>query len=160
MKHITIYILFAITATIILLNRYTALYINNSILHFILLFIAAASFIISIGHLFGKLKSNRSILFTFLIVGILCMLKSYLTWSGDWKTQTIIYSNKENPKKTIEYQMQPNRFGFGYKKRIVERYKIVPFIDWTTDNDTLTVDTTLWKKTEKNTNELQLKPEL
>ena len=157
MKHITIYILFIVTAAMILLNRYTELYINNSIVHFILLFIAAASFVIIVGHLFGKLKSDKSIIITFIIVAALCLLKSFLSWSSDWKTQTVIYANKENPKRTIEYQMQENRFGFGYKKRTIERLKIIPTIDWITDIDTLGLEADKWNKVEENIDELRIK---
>lgn len=79
MKNIAIYILFAIATLLILMNRYSPLYINNSTVHFIVLFIAVASFIIMVGHFFGKLKSNGSIFFTYLMVGVLCYLKSFLT---------------------------------------------------------------------------------
>lgn len=101
MTHTIIYVLFAITATLVLLNRYTSLYINNSIVHFTLLFIAAASFIVIAGHFFGKLKTNKSITVIFLMVSVLCFLKSFLTWGGDWKTQTVAYRNLDNPRRTI-----------------------------------------------------------
>jgi len=156
MKHIIIYILFAVSATLILLNRYTPLYINSSILHYCLLFIAAATFIITLGHLFGKLKTSRSILITFLIVAVVCFLKAFLTWGGDWKTQTILYTSTENDNRVIEYQMQGNRFAFGYRKRIINRLKIAPLIDWTTDIDTVGLKSTQWKRVGKNVNELGL----
>jgi len=157
MKHLIIYILFFLSASLVLLNRYTPLYINNSMLHYCLLFIAAATFIITIGHLFGKLRTGRSILATFLLVAIICFIKAFLTWGGDWKTQTILYTNTENNSRTIEYQMQGNRFAFGYRKRIINRLKIVPFIDWTTTIDTLGLDTAKWSRVDQNVNELGLK---
>jgi len=156
MKHIIIYILFALSATLILLNRYTPLYINSSILHYCLLFIAAATFIITVGHLFGKLKTGRSILVTFLIVAVICFIKAFFTWGGDWKTQTILYTSRDNNNRAIEYQMQGNRFAFGYRKRIVNRLKIVPLIDWTTDIDTVGISNTQWQRVDKNVNELNL----
>lgn len=157
MKHMIIYILFFLSASLVLLNRYTPLYINNSILHYCLLFIAAATFIITVGHLFGKLKSGRSILATFILVAVICFIKAFLTWGGDWKTQTVFYTSRENYNKTIEYQMQGNRFAFGYRKRIVNRLKIAPLIDWITDIDTLTIDTLTWVRTYKNVNQMNLK---
>lgn len=156
MKHIIIYILFAISATLVLLNRYTPLYINNSLLHYCLLFIAAATFIITVGHLFDKLRTGKSILATFILVAVICFIKAFLTWGGDWKTQTILYTSTENDNRAIEYQMRANRFTFGYRKRIINRLKIVPLIDWTTDIDTVGLKSTQWKRVSKNVNELNL----
>jgi hypothetical protein len=157
MTHTIIYVLFAITATLILLNRYTSLYINNAIVHFTLLFIAAGSFIVIMGHFFGKLKTNKSIAFTFVMVGLLCFLRSFLTWGGDWKTQTVAYRNLNNRRRTIEYQMRGDRFSFGYKKRVISRLKIVPFIDWNTDIDTLSLDAAKWSRADENVNEMGFK---
>ncbi len=152
--HSIIYVLFAITASLVLLNRYTSLYINNGVVHFIVLLIAAASFMVIAGHLFGKLKTGRSIAFTFAMVGVLCFIKAFLTWGGDWKTQKIVYRDVNNPRRAIEYQMRGDRFSFGYKKRIVSRLKIVPFIDWNTDIDTLSLDASKWSRTDENVNEM------
>lgn len=155
--HSIIYVLFAITATLILLNRYTSLYINNSIVHFTLLFIAVASFIVIVGHFFGKLKNHKSIAFIFVMVSVLCFLKSFLTWGRDWKTQTVAYRDINSPRHTIEYQMRSDRFSFGYKKRVINRLKIVPFIDWTTDIDTLSLDTAKWDRVNESVNEMGFK---
>ncbi|GEP51059.1 hypothetical protein FNO01nite_17310 [Flavobacterium noncentrifugens] len=159
MKHIAIYILFAISTSLIMMNRYSPLYINNSTVHFTVLFIAVASFIIMVGHFFGKLKSNRSILFTYLMVGVLCYLKSFLTWGGDWKTQTVVYQNTINPNRTIEFQMRGDRFAFGYKKRIIERLKIIPAFDWTTDIDTTAINPLQWERLDLDVNEMKFAPE-
>jgi len=156
MKTIIIYFLFVITAALTFLNRYTALYINNSILHFIILFIAIVSFIFIIGHVFGKLKTTKSRLFTVLIVGLFCFIQSFLTWGGDWKTQTILYQNIYNTNKTIEFQMRGDRFAFGYKDRIINRFKLFPGFDWTTDIDTAKIDRRQWKKMNLYVNEIQL----
>lgn len=157
MKHIYIYLLFILSASLVLLNRYTPLYINNSILHYCLLFIAAATFIITVAHLFGKLRTGKSILLTFLLVAIICFIKAFLTWGGDWKTQTVLYASKDNGRRTIEYQMQGNRFAFGYRKRIINRLQIMPLIDWNTDIDTLGLDVRKWKRVNLKVNELGLK---
>ncbi|NRS88449.1 hypothetical protein HNQ02_001363 [Flavobacterium sp. 7E] len=156
MKHILIYILFIVTAALVLLNRYTSLYINSSILHFIVLFIAASSFVIIIGHLFGKLRTDKSILITFLIIGGITLGKAFFTWEGDWKTQTVIYKNIQNGNKTIEFQLKASRFAFGYRKRVVERFKVVPLIDWTTAVDTTALDKSTWKKVDIHINEMNL----
>ena len=56
--HLSIYLLFVFTATIVLLNRYTAFHINDYRLHFFFDFFAASSLIIIVGHIFKKLRSN------------------------------------------------------------------------------------------------------
>jgi hypothetical protein len=127
MKHIIIYILFAICATLILSNRYTLLYINSSILHYCLLFIAAATLIVIVRHLYCMLRTGKSILLTFLLVAIISFIKAFLTWGGDWKTQTVLYASMDNNRRTIEYKMQGNRFAFEYRKHIINRLKINSF---------------------------------
>lgn len=60
MKTILLYLLFLITIAVLLLNRYTDLYINNSIMHFILLILASITFVFIIGRIFGKLQTTKS----------------------------------------------------------------------------------------------------
>ncbi|MWB92937.1 hypothetical protein GON26_01045 [Flavobacterium sp. GA093] len=155
MKTTILYVLFLITTALTLINRYTSFYINNSILHFIILFIAALTFVFIIGQLVGKLKKTKSQLLVFIIVGVLCFIKSFLTWGGDWKTQTILYKNLTNDNKNIELQMRGDRFSFGYKKRVVNRLKLFPGFDWTTDIDTTTIDHKHWKKMNLYVNEMK-----
>ena len=161
MRHLnlSIYIIFAFTVIIILLNRFTPFYIADYRVHFFFLFFAASSFMIIIGHLFKKLRSHQSILFTFIIVGTLCLLKAFFTWDGDWKTQTLLYRNTSDKNKTINYQLSTKRFAFGYKERIVAIYKVMQFIEWTTDIDTLYIDKSKWEKMDLKLNEMQFPKE-
>ena len=156
MKTTIVFLLFIITTTLTLVNRYTAFYINNSTLHFAIFFIAALTFVFIIAQFIGKLKSSRSQLTTFVIVGILCFIRSFLTWGGDWKTQTILYQNLSNKNKTIEFQMRGDRFSFGYKKRVINRLKLFPGFDWNSDIDTTTINRTQWKKINVYVNEMKL----
>lgn len=155
MKHISIYILFVLCATIIVLNRFTALYISDYRLHFALLFIAASTFVIIIGHLFKRLRSTKSIVLTFIIVGTLCFVRAFFTWGGDWKTETVIYRNNDDAKRTIDMQLRGDHFAFGYKQRIVEICKLAPGIVWTTDVDTLQLDQLQWHRVDEQVNSLQ-----
>lgn len=155
MKKLIIYFVFVITAALLFMNRYTDLYINNSIVHFILLLLASTTLIFILGNIFGKLKTTKSRLFTLLIVAFLCFIKSFLTWGGDWKTQKVLYRNTDNYNKTIEFQMRGNRFSLGYKKRIVNRLKLFPALDWTTDVDTAKIDHKHWKKLNLYVNEMK-----
>jgi len=158
MKPYFVFTVFIVSTTILLLNRYTPLYINNTIVHFIFLLLAATSFTIVIGSvLFKSIKTWHAKFLILLLVTFICLLKAFTTWSGDWMTQTILYRNRQNDRKTIEFQMRGDRFSFGYKKRIVGRMKIIPWIDWTTDIDTTAIDTLQWKRVNEQINELGLK---
>jgi hypothetical protein len=140
---------------LLLINRYTPLYINNTLLHFIILFISAVTFTFIIGLVFGKLKNLKSKLLTAVFIGIICFIHSFLSWGGDWKTQTILYRNQTNNSKNIEFQMRGDRFSFGYKKRVINRLKLLPGFDWTTDIDTATIDHRQWKKMNLYINEMK-----
>lgn len=153
----SITVIFVISAIIILLNRYTQFHINDYRVHFFFLFFALSSMVILIGQFFKKLQSNWSIISVFLIIGILCGLKAFFTWGGDWKTQTVLYRNIQNKGKTINYQLRGDRFAFGYKKRIVGIYHLAPFMEWTIDVDTLYLDKTKWEKINMQVNEMKLK---
>ena len=155
MKNIVIYILFLLAASIILVNRFTAFYISDYRLHFVVLFIAAATLVVIIGHLFKKLKTSKSILVAFVIVGALCFFKAYFTWGGDWKTQTVLYRNINDTGNTIELQLRGDRFAFGYKKRLVEIYRLSPGMVWVADADTLALDSQKWNRVGEKLNSLQ-----
>jgi len=152
MKNIIIYVLFVITATLIVVNRFTGFYISDYRLHFVLLFIAASTFVIVIGHLFKKLKTAKSILLTFIIVGALCFLKAFFTWGGDWKTETILYRNVDSAHETIDMQLRGDRFAFGYKKRYVKIYRLMPGMMWTSHVDTLNLDRQKWFRVDEQVN--------
>ena len=154
--HLSLYLIFAITASVVLLNRYTDLYLTDYRVHFFFLFFAASSFVVIIGHLFKKLQTNKSIFITFIIVGIVCFLKAFFTWGGDWKTQTRMYQNIENQNKTVDIQLRADKFNFGYKERVVEIYTIAPFMQWTTDVDTTKMDESKWKRVDLKLNEMKL----
>ena len=158
-NHLFIYILFVVTFTIVLLNRYTAFYINDYRVHFLFDFLAAASLVIIVGHLFKKLRTNKSIFITFIVVGILVFLKAFLTWGGDWKTQTILYRNIEDKNKTINFQLRADKFTFGYKDRIICVDKLAPFMEWTTDIDTALIDKSKWEKVNLRVNDMKLPEE-
>ena len=158
-SNLAIYFIFILTTSVVLLNRYTDFHITNYWVHFFFDFFAASSFIIIIGNLFNKLLANWSILLTFIIVGALLFVKAYLTWGGDWKTQTVLYRNIEDKNKTVNFQMRADRFAFGYKKRLIQIYRLAPFMEWTTDVDTFHIDKSKWEKLDLELNEMQFPQE-
>jgi hypothetical protein len=157
MKTILLYVIFLISVALLVLNRYTALYINNSVIHLALIITAIVTLSFITGQILGKLKSKPSRLLFILLVSLLCYAKAFLTWDGDWKTQIILYHSIANKNVTVDFQMQDNRFTFGYKKRITKRLKLFPGIDWITDVDTAALNVREWKKMNLYVNELHLK---
>ena len=155
--HLSLYITFAISASVILLNRYTDLYLTDYRVHFLFLFTGAATFVIIVAHFFKKLQTSKSIFLTFLIVGVACFLKAFFTWGGDWKTQTKMYEHATNKNRSIDIQLRADKFAFGYKERVIQIQKIAPFVHWTTDIDTTKIDLEKWKRTDLYLNEMQLK---
>jgi hypothetical protein len=148
--------LFVVAALLLLLDRYTSLSINNTIAHFILFYIAVSAVpIIIVAYVFG-FKNITAILIVLFSSLSICFLFAFLTWGGDWKTQTVIYRNIFHPSQTIEFRMRGDRFAFGYKKQIVERKKILPFIDIIKDVDTSKVDPAEWQLTNERINELKI----
>ena len=149
-------VLFIITAPLLILDWYTALYINNTLVHFVVFYIAVTALpVLLLVYVFGEKTSSGIFVILFSTLAI-CGLMAFLTWGGDWKTQTIIYRNTANPNTTIEFRMRGDRFAFGYKKQIVQREKVLPFIDLIYDVDTSKVDPAKWTKTNEIVNEIKL----
>lgn len=157
MKRILLLAAFLISATLVLLERLTPFYINNALLHYTILFVAISSFLIIVGKLFLKVKNSKFVPLTLLIVAAICSGKYFVSWKGVWKTQTVLYENKECPGTSIDFQMRADKLSFGYKERVVKRQRITPFGDRTTKIDTLTFDSSKWEKTNREVNELGLK---
>ncbi len=150
------FIVFALAAGLILMERFTRLEINNFYVRLILYITSVSLFSFWIGWILFGFAAVRKRKVIFSLVLIICMLKAYLTWGGDWKTQTILYENNDNSRDNIEFQMRGDWFAFGYKNRIVEREKIIPFFDIIQDIDTLKLDNKIWKRVDRKVNKLRL----
>ena len=149
-------LLFLVSLLLLLLDRYTSLCINNTIAHFILFYIAVSALpIIIVVYVFG-FKNITAILIVLFSSLSICFLFAFLNWGGDWKTQTVIYRNIFHPSQTIEFRMRGDRFAFGYKKQIVKRKKILPFIDIIENVDTSNINTAEWQLTNERINELKI----
>jgi len=151
------FIVFLISTGVIAVERFTPVYINNSYVRLFFYIVSASLFSFWAGWILFGFKAVKKRKLIFFTVAGLCVLKAYLTWGGDWKTQTILYANKDSGRSTIEFQMRGDWYAFGYKKRIVERKKIIPFFDYITDVDTVTIDKAVWKRVDKKVNQLKLK---
>lgn len=68
-----------------------------------------------------------------------------------------MYADSTDDNRRIEFQMRGDWYAFGYKKRIVERKKIIPFFDLIYDADTTKLDKSVWKRADRRINQLKLK---
>ena len=150
------YCLFIITTGILLLDALTPFVVNNLKIYLLIFFISASTFIVIITRHLLKWTSKDLIPTTILVVGLLCFAKYFFSWGGDWKTQTIIYQNLHLKKRTIEFQMR-DVGALGYKKRTVDRIRLIPFFDWITKTDIQYFDTLVWRKVEIYVNDFGLK---
>ena len=76
-----------------------------------------------------------------------------LVWRGDWMTQTVLYEHRTWPGRTIEFQMMNPGPG-SYQQRTVERQRLLPGLEWLRTVGPEQVDTTEWKRVNKEVNEL------
>jgi hypothetical protein len=152
----TAFLLFALTAPVLILEFFTPLAISNCMIHFAVFYIAVTALPVAfMAYAFvGKSKNVLAVvLFSTLAISTIV---AFFTWDADWKTQTIIYRNRANTNLTIEFRMRSNRFSSGYQKQIVKREKVLPFIDCITKVDTAAINPAEWKKTNQIVNALQL----
>lgn len=156
MNTITKYFLFIISTSILLLDALTPVAIDNSKIYLTLFFISVSTFILIIANHFFKSKSKSLVAISISLAGLLCFIKYSFAWSGDWKTQTIIYQNLHLGNRTIEFQMR-DIGALGYKKRPIDRIKIIPFIDWINEISIEKIDTLTWKKVDIDINSFELK---
>lgn len=91
-----------------------------------------------------------------ILLPALSLLKLLLVWSGDWMTQEIIYEHRTRPGRTIEFQLMNPGPG-GYRRRTVDRQRLVPGFEWLQEVDPDKVDTTEWKRVNREINELGMK---
>ena len=145
MKRLTLYGLFFITTALILLDRFSHLEITNSIVYYSILLISIVSLTVIILSFWLKLHGDRLVLFSSLTAGFFFIFAYFLTWNKEWKTQTIMFQNLHFASRTIEFQMQD--FGaLGSNQRTIDRFKILPYLDWTKKIDPDKIDTLTWEK--------------
>lgn len=154
-KRTLVFIVFCISLTLLLIERFTQVSINNILVRLFLYILCATFITIFIGKMLFR-YTLLSLILVFGCVTILCVMNAYLRWEVDWKTQTVIYIHKSDKSKTVEFQMCKPRFAFGYRKRIVMREKIAPFLDYNTDVDTTKLAHSNWQRVDNIVNNLHL----
>ena len=101
------------------------------------------------------IKLIISFLIAILIPILIISISPFSFWGGQWKTQDILFVNKNKQNVQIEFQMQ-DIGAFGYNKRIV---KVKKGFLWDSQSsfDTVNIDTTEWKFVNNFVNELEIK---
>lgn len=102
---------------------------------------------------------GRTLIVSTAVFALFLIFNRYLDLRGDWKTQTVIYTNNHLYNRTIEFQLQ-DKGALGYNRRTIDRIKLFPFVSWTkklTDENLKNIDSLTWKKVNINLNEQGLK---
>ena len=149
-------ILWIILSTTYLLSLFTNIEISSSTLRNICFLLSISGLILFTLRLFRvKLKERiyRIVIFFSILIGGFVI--TWLQWTGDWKTQTILFENGHFKNKTIEFQMQ-DKGALGYNKRIVEVTNLTGFLKIIEPIDTINLGLP-WIKVDKEINELNLK---
>ena len=152
MKNILTIVLFFISTLLVGLDHATDLEINHSAAYFLLFFMVLASLTLWMHHLF-KIKEVY-LLMILSTIGVFCYVCFIFRWGGEWCTQTILYQNKRNKNRTIEYQMVDVGI-FGYSRRTIDRIKIIPFMDWTKEIQASEIDTSQWNEVNIFVNDIE-----
>jgi hypothetical protein len=153
----TWFVVFVISTSVIALERYTPIYINNFYVRLLFYLTSVTLFISWISWLFFGFKAVKNRLFIFIGVFAIVLAKALLTWGGDWKTQIVLYENIADPGRTVVFQMRADPFAFGYRKRIVAKTSAVTFFDYVEEVDTTTLNKSVWRRVDLRKNELNLK---
>lgn len=147
--------IFIISTGLILINRFSNLSINSPLIYWLLIFTTYSTFVLLLNKIL-KEKYRKTTKVLIIIIGILCLGLYRVTYLSFWGTQSIEYINIADENKTIEFQMR-DLGGLGFKRRIIEKRKILPKINWVKEIDTTKMNKTAWKRVEIELNEMNIK---
>ncbi len=156
MKSKLLFAVFLIATILLLADLITPIEIESIKLYWALLFISSTITIIYFERLFLN-QSNKIISKIFAILfGLFIVIRIIFLWGSDWKTQIIIFQNLHLANRTIEFQLQ-DIGAFGYKRRTIDKLKLIPFVSFIKEVDENNLDTLTWKKVDIDVNEMGLK---
>jgi hypothetical protein len=128
---IILVILWIISTTLFVVGALTPLEFRSSIIAYVCFFIAFNG-VFSLRFLltsFISLKTDKVII-VFLISVILAVTYTYLPGvKEDWKTQEIMYRERDKEDNVIAFQMV-SKGGANYDHRIVKMLRVTPFFDY------------------------------
>ncbi|UOQ70523.1 hypothetical protein [Hymenobacter cellulosilyticus] len=143
------------TSMLFVLDVATPLNIHSLQLVFLLLVVAVLT---TVTYVYRVLFKASFIIFSgfvaFLLV-VFAIVEVLFILGGGWQTQSIDYVNRESSNTVIEFQMK-DVGALGYRRRTVEKIRLLPGINWMKEVDSGKVDTLLWKPVHLDVNELGL----
>ncbi|NRT17196.1 hypothetical protein HNP99_003577 [Flavobacterium sp. 28A] len=148
-------VIFIISTGLIILNRITNLSISSALIYWFLIFTSYSTFFLLLNEIF-KRKYRKATRIFIIIIGFFCVGLFYITNLSFWGTQTIEYLNIADKNISIEYQMR-DLGGLGFKTRIIEKTKILPYLNLIKEIDTTKINKSEWERVEIEKNEMNIK---
>ena len=113
--------------------------------------------ILLLGRIWLHWQRRATIVALVVLLPVFALFKWVLLWrGGDWMTQEIIFEHRTLPGRTIEFQLMNPGPG-SYQKRTVDRQRLLPGVEWLLEVEPERMDTTNWKRVNKEVNELGIK---
>jgi hypothetical protein len=148
--------LFLFLVVLLLISATTPLALHSLHAEVWLWIVAAIAGILLLGRTRHGWRLRTTLLVLIILIPISSLFKLLLVWRGDWMTQGIIYEHRTIPGRTIEFQMMNPGPG-SYRRRTVDRQRLLPGLEWLRKPHLDKIDTTEWKRVDKEINELGLK---
>ncbi|UOQ67456.1 hypothetical protein [Hymenobacter volaticus] len=148
--------IFVSSTSLVLADILTPIDINSLEISFLFLSASLISGIVYIGSAVFKWRKSDSLTAIVLIAGLLSLPGIVFVWDGGWKTQSIEYQHRHLSNRVIEFQMMNPGAG-SYRRRFVDKIKLVPGISWLREVDANKIDTANWSKVDIDVNDLGLK---
>lgn len=155
MKVQVIRVIFLFSFLVLLLHGATPLEISSGLARWIFLGLSLAAGMLLVRPSLRQ-KPWQTLAITFFFTLLVRLLFSLYSWGGDWKTRTVLYQHNESSLRTIDFQFQ-DVGARGYNRRVVERVHILPLLYWVCPSPQQGLDTTKWRKVDKDLNEIGFK---
>ena len=150
-------LLFLFLVVLLLLSATTPLTIHSFSTEVWLWIMMIITGILLLGRTWLRWQPRATVAALVVLLPLLALFKWALLWrGGEWMTQEIIFEHLTQPNRTIEFQMMNPGPG-SYQKRTIERQRLLPGLEWLRETDAERVDTTNWKRVNREVNELGIK---
>jgi hypothetical protein len=149
--------LFLSLVALLLFSIVTPLSIHSLGVEVCLWIVLIVAGILLLGRTWLRWQRRATIVALVMLLPVFVLFKWVLLWrGGDWMTQEIIFEHRTLPGRTLEFQMMNPGPG-SYRKRTVDRQRLLPGLEWRYEVEPERVDTTNWKRVNREVNELGIK---
>lgn len=150
-------------ATLWAASAFTPLAINSLQLTCWLLIVSVVLGAAGLSRAYARWSNIKTVVTSTILTTFLFVVKFFLVWGGDWKTQTILYQSRHSSNRVLVFQMQ-DVGALGYNKRTVDKTELIPGVSWFNkvyatplDIPQNNRDSLDWRKVDIDQNELGLK---